>query len=727
MATLVLTAVGSAIAGPIGAAIGAMAGQRVDQMLFAPKARSGARLANLAVQTSSYGTSLPKVFGRMRVSGAVIWATDLREERKTVSQGKGRPKATVYSYSASFAVALSARAAVRVGRIWADGKLLRGEAGDFKVETGFRFHGGHEDQMPDPLIASAEGIGQTPAYRGLAYAVFEDMALESFGNRIPMLSFELIADEGEVGAGEIIAELAGEVVGVDCPSRVLGYVADGASVRAAIAPLVDLVSARAWHGGAALRVAESAGSITPLPRQSLGATIGARQSTAQLRRARTARGGAVSSVELGYADVARDLQPGLQRADRFAGHRALLLDVPAAMEAERAYGLARQLLGRHMAEAETLEISVPWRHLDLLEGGAVQIEGVPQVWRIHSLSWAAMHITLTLAPLIDRAPLPAVADAGRGTLSPDLIHGPTRLVLLDLPPLEAGVAQAPSVVAAAAGASPGWKRAALLQSIDGGKTWTDAGETAAPATIGVAITPPGVASAAAFDAHNGLIVDLLHADMALNAASDAALLAGANLAMLGKELLQFGAAERLGPVRYRLSHLLRGRRGTEHAIAGHAPGEDFVLLARDSVAPLAVPAGAAMVSVMAMGLGDAAGVQKDSVVSGLALRPLSPVHLVARAQLDGGLLLSWVRRSRDGWGWHDAVDAPLAEEREDYRVTLSPDAGAAQVQEVSQPGLAVSAAQLAAWRAAGANHLHVDVQQAGTFGASLPAGIVIEL
>lgn len=263
MATLVLTAVGSAIAGPIGAAIGAMAGQRVDQMLFAPKARSGARLANLAVQTSSYGTSLPKVFGRMRVSGAVIWATDLREERKTVSQGKGRPKATVYSYSASFAVALSARAAVRVGRIWADGKLLRGEAGDFKVETGFRFHGGHEDQMPDPLIASAEGIGQTPAYRGLAYAVFEDMALESFGNRIPMLSFELIADDGEVRAGEIIAELAGKVVGVDCPSRVLGYVADGASVRAAIAPLVDLVSARAWHGGAALRVAESAGSTRP--------------------------------------------------------------------------------------------------------------------------------------------------------------------------------------------------------------------------------------------------------------------------------------------------------------------------------------------------------------------------------------------------------------------------------------------------------------------------------
>lgn len=118
MATLVLTAVGAAVGGPIGAAVGAIAGQQIDARLFAPKARHGPRLGELAVQTSSYGSAIPKIFGAMRAAGTVIWATDLREERSSSGGGKGRPRTVEYSYSASFAVALSARPIRGVGRIW---------------------------------------------------------------------------------------------------------------------------------------------------------------------------------------------------------------------------------------------------------------------------------------------------------------------------------------------------------------------------------------------------------------------------------------------------------------------------------------------------------------------------------------------------------------------------------------------------------------------------------
>lgn len=170
MATLVLTAVGSIVGGPIGGAIGALIGQQADQRLLAPKGRQGPRLGDLAVQTSAYGQPIPKLFGRLRVAGTVIWATDLREERQRSGGGKGRPKTTAYSYSASFAVALSARRIRAVHRIWADGKLLRGSGGDWKSETGFRLHLGDEGQEADPLIAAAEGNEGTPAFRGLAYA-----------------------------------------------------------------------------------------------------------------------------------------------------------------------------------------------------------------------------------------------------------------------------------------------------------------------------------------------------------------------------------------------------------------------------------------------------------------------------------------------------------------------------------------------------------------------------
>src|SRR5690349_13899724 len=183
MATLVLTVVGTLVAGPIGGAIGAAVGQQIDQnLLFRPKPRQGPRLGDLRVQTSSYGTQIPKLFGTMRVAGTVIWATDLVEHKST-SGGKGQPRVTTYSYTASFAVALSARPVLSVGRIWADGKLLRGAGGDFKSATVFRLHTGQEDQAPDPLIVAAEGAGAAPAYRGIAYALFEHMSLEDFGNR----------------------------------------------------------------------------------------------------------------------------------------------------------------------------------------------------------------------------------------------------------------------------------------------------------------------------------------------------------------------------------------------------------------------------------------------------------------------------------------------------------------------------------------------------------------
>ena len=208
MATLILTAAGTALGGPVGGALGALVGQQLDGAIFAPKARHGPRLGDLAVQTSSYGTAIPKIFGTIRVAGTVIWATDLIESRSEAG-GKGRPRTVSYSYSASFAVALSARPILSVGRIWADGKLLRGAASDFKSAATFRLHDGGEDQAVDPLIAAAEGIGQTPAFRGLAYAVFENFGLEDFGNRIPSLTFEVAADPGPVDIGGIARELSG--------------------------------------------------------------------------------------------------------------------------------------------------------------------------------------------------------------------------------------------------------------------------------------------------------------------------------------------------------------------------------------------------------------------------------------------------------------------------------------------------------------------------------------
>jgi len=217
MASIVLAAAGQAIgasiggavlgvsAATIGGAIGSMAGSLVDSWIvssLAPGQRiDGARLENLAVTTSTDGAVIPRVWGRMRLGGNIIWATDFTETVNTTTQGGGKgggPKVTTtaYLYSASFAVALCEGPISGIGRIWADGKPL-----DLSGVT-WRIYTGDKTQQPDPFIEAKMGTGNAPAYRGTAYVMFEELPLEQFGNRIPQLSFEVFRPLVETATAE---------------------------------------------------------------------------------------------------------------------------------------------------------------------------------------------------------------------------------------------------------------------------------------------------------------------------------------------------------------------------------------------------------------------------------------------------------------------------------------------------------------------------------------------
>ncbi|MCC5993820.1 MAG: glycoside hydrolase TIM-barrel-like domain-containing protein [Rhodobacteraceae bacterium] len=207
MATLVLGAVGSSIGlgfggaflglsgAAIGGMIGATVGSAIDSWLIsslAPAQRiEGARLDTLRITSSIEGAVIPRVYGRMRIGGNIIWATDFREETRTTTQrggGKGggpKVKTTEYLYYASFAVALSEGEITGIGRIWADGKPL-----DLSNVT-WRWYPGDNAQEPDPFIMARMGAANTPAYRGTAYVMLEDLPLSDYGNRIPQLTFEV--------------------------------------------------------------------------------------------------------------------------------------------------------------------------------------------------------------------------------------------------------------------------------------------------------------------------------------------------------------------------------------------------------------------------------------------------------------------------------------------------------------------------------------------------------
>jgi hypothetical protein len=200
MATVVLqyagAALGTLIGGPLGGvlgrAAGALAGNALDQQIFGKKQKhEGPRLSDLRVMASEEGAAIPALWGRMRFSGQVIWATNLIEEastntKKASAKGGPKVKTTTYAYYANFAVGLCEGEIDRIGRVWADGREI-----DISGFT-WRLYTGSETQAPDSLIEAVDGAQSTPAYRGLAYIVFERLPLEDFGNRIPQLAFEVM-------------------------------------------------------------------------------------------------------------------------------------------------------------------------------------------------------------------------------------------------------------------------------------------------------------------------------------------------------------------------------------------------------------------------------------------------------------------------------------------------------------------------------------------------------
>lgn len=243
--------------------LGFMVGSIIGGLLFPPQQPSfdveGPRLDDLKVSSSSYGQTLARSWGVVRLPGAVIWSTDFKETVHKESSGGGKGggggggTSTTYSYSVSFAMSFGYGPATAIGRIWADGKLIhdpnsnvwtsadnareylyRSEdylkdqadeseetyieptGSDEEIDTTYEYimrqYMGTQDQLPDSLIESILGADNTPAFRGQVYIVFEDFELEDFGSRIPNISAEIIHNpEGTIDSNISIGQIVEEV------------------------------------------------------------------------------------------------------------------------------------------------------------------------------------------------------------------------------------------------------------------------------------------------------------------------------------------------------------------------------------------------------------------------------------------------------------------------------------------------------------------------------------
>lgn len=199
----IIAGLGSKIGGYLGGGIlstlgkyaGRMAGSYLEKKWFS-RTKTSHKFVNLRdsfhIVKAEYGKPIPLLWGKMRLPGQIIWANKIASNANNFQIKKYfRANLTIneqniseMEYFASFAMAICEGEILEIGRVWHHDEII--DLSQYK----HRLYTGSEEQMPDPLIAASHQ-GPSPAYRGLAYIVFEKLPLAEFDHTIPNFSFEV--------------------------------------------------------------------------------------------------------------------------------------------------------------------------------------------------------------------------------------------------------------------------------------------------------------------------------------------------------------------------------------------------------------------------------------------------------------------------------------------------------------------------------------------------------
>lgn len=408
-----------------------------------------------------------------------------------------------------------------------------------------------------------------------------------------------------------------------------------------------------------------------------------------------------------YRDPARDYEDGQQASPTRLTTDAvndITVDVSVAITGTQALQAAEMLWADMWAGRWQHSIVLDAAHSDLepTDVVLVPVDGRLERMRIVSTEDAALVLrTFALVRDDDGSYVSdAIAEPPAAVPAPLGILDGSDVVLLDLPPLraqddDAGV----YAVARRAGAGNRWGGTAIYRGLAGSALSALASITS-EAVVGTLGAPLGSGPHTIFDDGNDIEVELPRGQFESRPDEDLLEL-GANTLAIGAhgrwELVQFAAADQVGPTSWVLSRLLRGRRGTEHNIGTAQLGDTVVLVSGAGV--IRLPINTANVSepfvyrAVTIGATLGSGVDQSFAGTGEALKPFSPVHVVA-TDVGGDLLIEWTRRDRLAVEFTDPL--PMSEDVEAYEVDILGDSSPAPVLRTltsSTPSVTYTAAQ----------------------------------
>jgi hypothetical protein len=406
-------------------------------------------------------------------------------------------------------------------------------------------------------------------------------------------------------------------------------------------------------------------------------------------RRRPDPGEAVGQVALSYVDRTRSYLSGAVTAIAPGAGMLEAVNAGLVLDVGGARSVAERLLLARRGIADSAEFTLP-PSMAAIEVGDAVVLGADSLavttirdGLARRISARAIAPKLVVTSFDDRP-----GDAGE---APPALSLPVA-VFAHLPPAVDDISRSRLATAAFADPWPG------SVTVTAEATGTPLAALGSVAGIGEVTAPFGPGGMFTWDGVNALEVALPAGHPASR--DDDEVLAGLNRVAVQSdtgrwEIVGFATADLIAPQTYRLSRLLRGQGGTDHAIGACSKGNAVVLLEGGVVL---LPVSAAWLDTTLTvrffaGARDAVGQVADVALDLAPLLPLAPVHLKGVRVAGGEVTLSWVRRSRadsDSWA---GDDAPPDVVPEGWRVVIFNGATAVRTLDPASAALTYTAAQ----------------------------------
>ena len=364
--------------------IGWIAGVAVGTYLFSPDGpdvvQEGPRLDDLKVTTSTYGMDIPIVYGSYRIAGNIIWALPLQEtrheERQEEGKGGGSSSSTNiwYTYDATFAIALCEGEISSIKKIWFGSKLVY-DNGSSNYLNNITIYKGTSTQNIDWRIQSDKA--DAPAYRSIAYIVFNDIPLEDYGNIIPNVSCEIVSQINILS--EICSDLSlySGLLSEDlnyssATNTIVGYVVSkNISARAAIEPLLSAYNYMLIENDYKMELRIQQREVDKIIlEKDLGAN------TDQLIEYNISQElDLIKSLTIKYANASSDYQTSVQSVRRIDtnAENEIIIELPIALTDNEAKQLAEKNLYMNWLMRKKYSFSLPSTYNDLIVGNVVEL------------------------------------------------------------------------------------------------------------------------------------------------------------------------------------------------------------------------------------------------------------------------------------------------------------------------------------------------------------------